>query len=164
MKNFDWTSYTKKIAIRANVADIYNAWTKSSELEKWFLQNVEFYNPEGTRIDANTNVQAGSRYSWLWYLYKDPMPGVIKEANGKDYLQFTFEGECLVDVNLREEHGYTIVELRHHNIPLDDHSRQFVRLGCTNGWTFYLANLKSVKEGGIDLRNKDENLAPMINN
>lgn len=164
MKNFDWTSYTKKIAIRASIADIYNAWTKSSELETWFLQKVEFYNPEGTRLDANTNVLAGTRYSWLWYLYKDAMTGVIKEANGKDYLQFTFEGECLVDVNLREEKGYTIVELRHHHIPLDDHSRQFVRLGCSNGWTFYLANLKSLKEGGIDLRNKDGNLAPMINN
>jgi uncharacterized protein YndB with AHSA1/START domain len=111
MKNFDWTAYTKKIAIRASITDVYNAWTKSSELETWFLQRVEFYNPEGTRIDSNTNVPAGTRYNWLWYLYKDPMEGIITKANGKDYLQFTFEGECLVDVNLREEKGYTVVEL-----------------------------------------------------
>ena len=134
MKNFDWTAFTKKIAIRASVADIYNAWTKSSELETWFLQKAEFYNASGTRMDDNTPAQGGTRYSWLWYLYKDAMEGVIKEANGEDHLQFTFEGECLVDVNLREENGYTIVELLHHNIPLDDNSRQFVRLGCSNGW------------------------------
>lgn len=164
MKDFNWTAYTKKIAIRASIADTYDAWTKSDALEKWFLQKAEFYNAMGTRMDANTPAQAGTRYNWLWYLYKDPMEGIIKAVNGKDHLQFTFEGECLVDVDLREENGYTIVELRHHNIPLDDHSRQFVRLGCSNGWTFYLANLKSVLEGGIDLRNKDENLVPMINN
>ena len=66
MKNFDWTAYTKKIAIRAGIADIYGAWTKSSELEKWFLQKVEFYNATGTRIDTNAHAQPGTRYQWLW--------------------------------------------------------------------------------------------------
>jgi hypothetical protein len=29
---------------------------------------------------------------------------------------------------------------------------------CQLGWTFYLANLKSVIEGGVDLRNKNVDL------
>ncbi|WP_290970699.1 SRPBCC domain-containing protein [Flavobacterium sp.] len=100
----------------------------------------------------------------FWYLYDDAMKGKIVSANGKDQLQFTFEGNCLVDINLSEANGYTIVELRHHNIPTDDYSKQYIRLGCSNGWHFYLTNLKSVYEGGLDLRNKDGNLNPMINN
>jgi hypothetical protein len=31
------------------------------------------------------------------------------------------------------------------------------------GWVFYLANLKSFPEGGIDLRNKNEKLKSVIN-
>lgn len=164
MENFDWTSFTKKIAINAPLADIYNAWTRAHELEQWFLEKVIFADSTETVLDPNINVYAGCTYNWFWYLYKDPMPGIIKKANGKDFLQFSFEGECLVDVKLTEKEGYTIVELKQYNIPLDEHSKQFIRLGCASGWAFYLVNLKSVYEHGLDLRNKDENLQPMINN
>lgn len=164
MNNFDWTSFTKTIAIKAQLKDIYNAWTKAGELEKWFLKKVIFTDDTGILIDPEVNVTAGCAYSWFWYLYEDSMPGLIKQANGKDFLQFSFEGDCLVDVNLTEKSGYTIVQLRHYNIPTDDQSKQYIRLGCASGWAFYLVNLKSVYEGGLDLRNKDEHLHAMINN
>lgn len=164
MENFDWTSFTKTIAVKATLKDLYNAWTRAEELEKWFLEQVIFTDDHGIVIGREMNVAAGCSYSWFWYLYKEPMRGMIKEANGRDFLQFSFEGECLVDVNLRADGAYTIVELRHYNIPVDDHSKQFIRLGCASGWAFYLVNLKSVYEYGSDLRNKDKNLKPMINN
>lgn len=164
MENFDWTSFTKKIAVKAKLSDIYNAWTKANELEKWFLEKVSFFDASEEPIDKSQNALENNTYEWFWYLYKDPMLGKITSANGKDHLQFTFEGTCLVDINLSETDGYTLVELRHHNIPTDDFSKQNIRLGCSNGWHFYLTNLKSVYEGGLDLRNKDHNLTPMINN
>jgi len=164
MENFDWTSYTKRIAVKSDLPAIYDAWTKASELEKWFLSKVNFYGLDRTPYDRNTSVVRDVAYEWYWYLYDEPMEGVIKSANGKDFIQFTFEGDCLVDVNLEDKNGYTIVTLKHHNIPTDNKSRQFIRLGCSNGWTFYLSNLKSVYEGGVDLRNKEEELGVMINN
>jgi hypothetical protein len=36
-------------------------------------------------------------------------------------------------------------------------------MGCLGGWTFYLANLKSYLEGGVDLRNKNLALNNMVN-
>jgi hypothetical protein len=164
MENFDWTSFTKRIAVKATLPEIYNAWTKASELEKWFLKKVDFYNLDKTSFEQNANVVENIHYVWYWYLYEEPMEGMITSVNGKDFIQFTFEGECLVDVRLEEIDEYVIVTLRHHNIPLDNNSKQYVRLGCSNGWTFYLTNLKSIYEGGLDLRNKDEKLTPMINN
>ena len=50
------------------------------------------------------------------------------------------------------------------DIPTDDESKQGIRLGCHSGWSFYLVNLKSVYEGGLDLRNKDDALGVMVNN
>jgi hypothetical protein len=164
MKDFDWTSFTKRIAVKADLADIYNAWTRSGDVERWFLEKAKFYTNKNELLASNEQVSKGCSYKWYWYLYPDPMPGTIKEANGKDFIQFTFEGECLVDINLTEQNGHTIIELKHHNIPTDDNSKRYVRLGCSNGWAFYLTNLKSVYEGGIDLRNKDKNLTVMINN
>lgn len=164
MENFDWTSFTKRIAVKSDLKTIYDAWTKASELEKWFLKEVTFFNADESAFDPNLNVRNNTRYQWYWYLYKDPMVGFMEEANGENFIRFTFEGDCLVDISLEEKEEYVVISLKHYNIPTDDQSRQFVRLGCSNGWTFYLANLKSVYEGGVDLRNTDESLGPMINN
>ena len=164
MKDFDWTSFVKRIAVKANLADIYSAWTLSAEIEKWFLEKAEFYDAEGDLLGANTPVTQGCTYKWYWFLFPDDMQGRILDANGNNHIRFTFEGECIVDINLEEQDGYTIIELTQRNIPTDDNSKKNIRLGCANGWAFYLTNLKSVYEGGIDLRNKDENLTGMINN
>jgi hypothetical protein len=131
MKNFDWTSFTKRIAIRSSLPEIYEAWTVAANLEKWFLERVVFQDVDGNQLDYNEPVKGGFRYDWYWYLEATPMHGEI---------------------------------VSHHNIPQDDYSRQHIRLGCSNGWAFYLHNLKSVYEGGLDLRNKDPKLGVMINN
>jgi hypothetical protein len=70
----------------------------------------------------------------------------------------------LVDIQLKQEDGYVLVELTQKNIPTDENSKRNIRLGCHTGWSFYLVNLKSVYEGGLDLRNKNENTYPMVNN
>ncbi len=69
-----------------------------------------------------------------------------------------------MEVKLREDGAYSMVELSQRNIPTDEKSNQSIRLDCSSGWAFYLVNLKSVYEGGLDLRNKDPRLTPMINN
>lgn len=164
MENFDWTRFTIRIAIKAELADIYNAWTKASEIEQWFLSDASFTDENEILLDKNQHALKGDRYQWTWHLYHDIETGKVTEANGLDYFQFTFAGDCLVDIKLYQEFEYTIVELTQKNIPEDDNSKKKIRLGCHNGWSFYLINLKSVYEGGLDLRNKDNRFKPMLNN
>lgn len=163
MKNFDWTSFTIRILVKANLNDIYDAWTKSAEIEKWFLKEAIFTNTDGTKINKEQSIREDYSYEWIWYLYDDQATGKIMEANGSDFIQFTFEGECLVDVKLSVQKDYVLVELTQKNIPTDEKSMRHIRLGCHNGWSFYLVNLKSVYEGGLDLRGKDPDFKPMLN-
>ncbi len=164
MTNFDWTKFTRKIAIKANLSDIYDAWTKASEIEKWFLSKATFNDTKGNPICKDEPFEKGFAYEWNWYLYDNTEKGKITDTNGKDYLQFTFAGECLVDIKLSIQDHYVIVELTQKNIPTDDNSKKGIRLGCDSGWSFFLLNLKSVYEGGLDLRNKDTSLKGMLNN
>lgn len=164
MKDFDWSCFTKKIAIKANLADIYNAWTRAAEIEKWFLSKAVFLDEQNKALDPQTTCHTSCSYDWSWYLYTETEQGDIREANGKDTLAFTFAGDCLVTVQLKEQDGYVLVTLTQSNIPDTDDARKNIRLGCATGWAFYLVNLKSVYEGGLDLRNKDTNLQPMVNN
>lgn len=164
MTNFDWTSFTRKIAIKAKLTAIYDAWTKASEIEKWFLSKAIFNDTYETPIGNDKPIEKGFTYEWNWYLYDDTEHGKITDANGKDFIQFTFAGNCLVDIQLSSHDDYVIVELTQKNIPTDEHSKQGIRLGCDSGWSFFLVNLKSVYEGGLDLRNKNNSLKGMLNN
>lgn len=164
MKNFDWTQFTRKVYIQAPLQIIYNAWAKPEEIERWFLQNASYFDKNMKELSKSDSISEGMNYQWNWYLYDETEKGSIVFANQKNRIQFTFAGNCLVDVSLEEYENGTIVTLIHKDIPTDEDSKYNIRLGCDSGWSFYLVNLKSVYEGGLDLRNKNPNLKPMLNN
>ena len=164
MKDFNWTQFTRQIGIKAPLAQVYDAWTKSSEIEKWFLSTAQYFDHNKNPVDSSVRVQAGCTYEWNWYLYDVTERGKITEANGKDFFQFTFAGVCIVEVKLTERNENVLLSLTQKNIPTDDVSKKDIRLGCESGWSFYIVNLKSVYEGGLDLRNKNPDLTPMVNN
>lgn len=164
MKNFDWTAFSLKILVKAPMAQVYQAWTTASEIERWFLKKCNFSNRERQPVPKDVAAESGFSYEWTWFLYEGTERGRYLQTNGKDHVQFTFAGDCIVDVRLSEKEGATLVELSQKDIPTDDISKKETRLGCHSGWSFYLVNLKSIYEGGIDLRNKNENTKPMVNN
>lgn len=164
MDNFDWTSFTKKIVIKSTVSELYNAWTIPQEIEKWFLKKAYFEKPNGEIVNGNENINQDDIYQWSWFLYDIIEKGKIIEANGVDFLKFTFAGECIVEIHLTKNNDSVILKLTQYNIPTDNQSKRGIRIGCDSGWSFFLVNLKSIYEGGIDLRNKNENLKGMLNN
>lgn len=163
MDNFNWTEFTLKIAVKCDMQTLYDAWSQSGELEKWFLQKAVFHSGTAA-VSPTESASPGTTYEWRWFIYEDVENGKVLSANGKTLFEFTFAGNCLVQVALAEENGYTIVALTQKNIPTDEASKKNIRLGCHTGWSFYLINLKSVFEGGLDLRNKDHRFPPMVNN
>lgn len=151
--------------INASALEVYRAWTSRAALERWFLRVAEFTDSNNTLRSAESTIRQGDTYRWLWHGYGDSVVerGTILELNDRDYLRFTFAGTCLVTVTVQQAERETIVELRQGNVPTDEESRVRYHLGCLTGWTFYPANLKSIPEGGIDLRNKNVNLRHVLN-
>lgn len=159
MENFNWTTFTRKIIVKAPAEVLYNAWAIPNEIERWFLSKTSYYKSDGEIKDKNEAVEADDRYEWNWFLYEGTERNEIIEVNGKDYIQFKFAGECIVEVRIKAlDDVNTLVEITQSNIPTDDQSKENIRLGCESGWAFYLVNLKSVYEGGLDLRNKEIDL------
>ncbi|HMJ47635.1 MAG TPA: SRPBCC domain-containing protein [Ferruginibacter sp.] len=165
---YDWSSFTKNITVNAPVANIYRAFATIKGIESWFLRSSVYSKVEGVLL-PDEMVKENDTYSWLWYGYPDEVneKGTILKANGRDLFEFTFNSngtnEMRVSVSIREEEGGRIVHLRQYNIPTDEESKHNFHIGCTTGWTFYLANLKSILEGGIDLRNKNPSIKNVIN-
>lgn len=165
MADFNWSRFEVRITVNASPKDIYKAWATKKGMEHWFLRLSEYKKPDGLLRAANENVESGDTYRWLWYGWPDDMVeiGSILDCNGKDFIKFKFgtAGDCIV--NIKTEEGENVVELIQENIPTDEVGMRNYHLGCKTGWTFYLANLKSVMEGGIDLRNKNEKIKRVIN-
>src|SRR5450432_32395 len=161
---FDWSRFTKRINVKATVAQLYNAWATRSGIESWFLRTGEFSNQDGL-LANNTRVQKGNKYKWNWYGYSDEVVerGEITEANDKNSLEFTFGRTMKVSIQIKTEEGENIVELTQYDIPVDEKGKTNFHIGCGEGWVFYVANLKSILEGGIDLRNRNEKIQKMIN-
>lgn len=163
MADYDWKRFTVRININAPAQRLYHSWATRTNIESWFVRLSEF-SRNGSVLSANETIQPGDKYKWMWHGYPDSSVefGEILAANGKDFLEFTFAG-MNVSVKIITEDGENLVELTQYNIGEDDKSKSSFHVGCMQGWTFYLANLKSLMEGGIDLRNKNENLKRMMN-
>ena len=164
-KKYDWSKFYVRININATPQKIYDYWTTQENLEKWFLRDAEFIKPDRTVRNRKNKIRKGDSYRWMWHGYSDKVVegGKILKANGTNLLQFTFAGDCIVTVKIKSEKRENILELKQENIPTDNKSRINYHLGCKTGWTFYMANLKSVLQGGIDLRNKNMKLQKVIN-
>ncbi len=165
MNKSGWSSFVKRIPINSSVEKVYEAWATQEGLESWFLRKAEFTKPDKSLRERNSFIQKGDKYEWYWHGYADSVneKREVINANDKDKLSFTFSENCLVTVKIKQQHEIVICELTQENIPEDDNPKTNLLVGCGEGWTFYLANLKSILEGGIDLRNKDLSVTGIIN-
>jgi hypothetical protein len=161
----DWARFTVRINVNAPIEKLYHAWATRSGMEYWFLRLSEYKNTNGSLRNYDELIEKGDSYKWLWYGYPDETAeyGEILDCNGKDFFKFSFgkAGNCTVKIY--KEESETIVELSQDKIPTDEQGKHYWHLGCKTGWTFYMTNMKSLYEGGIDLRNKNVILQQVLN-
>lgn len=167
--SYDWTRFDLKMVVKAEIETVSSLLFSQQGLESWFLRTSIFYKAAAQSRDANETVETGDSYLWHWHGHDDSVfeKGLVLEANGLDLLAFSFGGPAdspiRVVIELLALDGETMVKLKQENMPTDEASKVRFHLGCTQGWVFYLANLKSVLEGGIDLRNKEMKYQQVIN-
>jgi hypothetical protein len=164
MGEFDWSRFAVRINTKTPVDKLYWCWATKEGIEFWFLRRSDYKKPDGGLYSDTAYVQKGDSYSWWWHGYPDDVVehGEIMEANGKDLFQFRFGDAGICTVKIYEEQGENIVELTQSEIPTDEKGKQNWHLGCKTGWTFYMSNMKSMLEGDVDLRNRNEKLQNVI--
>jgi len=157
MKNLQWHSFEKKIYIKAPIEKMYKLWASQGGITSWFLKTAEYKDQNGNKRNEEDLIQEGDSYTWTWHNWDGKAEGEIIQANGKDFIEFSFEGSK-VSVKLEEKNNAVIVTLKQFEIPEDDESKLKIHFGCSNGWTFWLTNLKAFLEYGILLNETEFNL------
>lgn len=166
---YHWDKFTARINIAVGIAEIYRCWTTAAGLEKWFLRQCKIKNSKGDPKSAVESFEAGDTFTWRWHGWPDEVleEGTILAVDGSSLIRFTFgqqDAEAMTcTVKLYTEEGENICEIMQDNIPVTEKGKCMYHVGCLTGWNFFLVNMKSLLEGGIDLRNKNERLKKMIN-
>jgi len=156
MKGLSFDQFTKKIYIKAPMKKLYWCWATEDGLTTWFLKEAKFSRKHFT-MDYGEYTKPSDKFVWKWHNWDGQEEGEVIQANGKDFIQFTF-AEGLVDVSLEEANDKTLLTLKQHQIPTDEESKLKYHVGCSNGWTFWLTNLKAYLEHGILLNETEQDL------
>lgn len=158
MKKLTFDCFTKKIYVKAPVEQLYRCWGTTEGITSWFLRKAEY-----TTIDGKTRapvelVQVGDSYVWEWHNWDGQEKGKVLQANGKDFLEISFADTCKVSIGMEDAGKATLLTLTQYEIPTDEQSKLNIHHGCSNGWTFWLANLKAYLEHGILLNETEFDL------
>jgi uncharacterized protein YndB with AHSA1/START domain len=138
---YDWSQFTQSVAVAAPVDKVFNMWADPQQLRKWFL------------ADAKMDLKKNGSFEWEW-LGGIKEYGKILDIHKPRKLSFTFAGS-VCDVLIKKDKRGTLVTLHQHKIPVTDKYKAGIHLSCSCGWTFFLTNLKTFLEYGIDLRETD---------
>lgn len=156
---FSFDQFTKKIHIKAPLEELYACWSTEKGITRWFLSDATYTSKDGSARKEDEAIQEGDHYVWRWHNWNGKEEGSILQANGKDFIVFTFGNDaCKVSVQLEQVKETVLLTLRQYEMATDEETKMNLYNGCSCGWTFWLANLKAYLEHGILLNERDVNL------
>ncbi len=160
----DFSEFKLRVNIKTPIENVYRAWTTPLGMESWFIGKLVYIDKNGAQRSKEEQAQEGDEYALSWHQSPDKvgMRGKVLKANGKNLYSFLFSKGFPVTISIYTEHGETICELIESNLPTDEESVRMHFVRESKGWIFYLANLKSVLEGGLDLRNRNWDIKNVI--
>lgn len=162
----DWSYFYTRVNIKATPEEIMDRFVIPEKLESWFLSEADFFpqGKAGEKRNKSERIEVGDTYEWRWKGYDKTVveKGLILEIAYPTLLRFIFNKDNQVTLKVLPYKDQQILELKQENILTDDESKMNFYVGCSTGWMYYFNNLKSILEGGIDLRNDDVDLQSIL--
>lgn len=158
MSTLSFDQFTKKIYIKTTIEKLFWCWGTAEGIESWFLSKAIYTSPENHVRNVSEYVQVNDNYVWEWHNWDGQEKGSILQTNNLNFIEFSFAESCKVSVRLAQKDNAVLLTLRQYDIPTDEKSKLNIHFGCSNGWTFWLANLKAYLEHGILLNEREFDL------
>lgn len=161
-ENFNKKKFSHGILLKASKDKVFEYVSTGSGLSKWFIGSADyFYNDKSIRFGKDT-AQKGDSFLWKW-LNKDlELKGIVTDSDDKCEFGFTFGSSFFVNIKLSESGDRTkLVLTQSYQDSATDNEFGFIN--CCVCWVFFLTNLKSVIEHGIDLRETEADIEMLVN-
>ncbi|MBE2217919.1 MAG: SRPBCC domain-containing protein [Ignavibacteria bacterium] len=148
---FDLSEFRHSILLSLSSEDVYGFIASSQGICSWFIGEAEFTQPAGRFRLPNENASAGDIFRWKWLGKNLQIEGEVLYSVEGEVFEFTFGKSFIVSVTLKEQNGRTLFTL-HQSYRDGVQKDDFAHINCCVCWVFFMTNLKSVAEHGIDLR------------
>ena len=157
MENYHWDYFTRSIFINASKEKVFDAWTIPAQIETWFLEKADFIDRLNRPRPKNERIEDNDKYQWKWWNHDAIEEGRVQTVDPEmRYIDFLFVGEkCPVRILFKEYNGKTFISLSQSRIPQDENSKVKIHMGCSQGWSFWMVNLKAWLEHGVLLNEKE---------
>ncbi len=138
----------QEVRVKASKSTVYNALTSAKELMRWFPTRVE------------SDPRPGGKYKFEWEFnaaeHNGDQAGTYIAVTPNEKFSYGWivkpSGHpTTVTFSLAEANGETLVILVHSGWP-DNAEGEKMREGHAGPWNFYMENLKSYLERGVDER------------
>lgn len=142
-KKHDWSKFVLRVAVKASPEKLFRAWTDDRIVSRWFTVK--------TVIEPRKN----GRIHFQWLAGDTMEARVIRIVKNRLFVFPFGRNRERVEVRIKKDGKGSICELRQSGMKTTDEAKWSMHRGCMSGWTFFLTNLKSVLEHGVDLRSRD---------
>lgn len=152
-----WSSFTFRIFIHKPVNEVFEAWTRSRNLEAWFFKSAKFVNSGGEGLSASESATKDCSYEFKWHGWDAVQKGKVIEVETNARFKFEFLPAGIVDIEYKSiSESKTELILTQSEIPhgSEKEIKDFY-YGCSLGWSFWMVNLKAWLEHGILLNEFD---------
>ena len=160
--NFNMERFHHSIYLNKSADEVYKMAATASGLSKWFMGNVEYRSPEDILRNENDIIQQGDSYSWHWLAKNLSLEGKVLKVQQDNLAAFTFGSLFIVTIMVKEDKGRTLFTLTHQYVN-GAAKNDFAFINCCVCWAFFITNLKSVLEHGIDLRETEIDNEALVN-
>ena len=159
----EWRSFRQRIDVDAPLETVFAAWATAEGVAGWMVFESTLVDPDGNEREPGATARQGDRFRSGWHTGLSGESEVL-EVRPNEMVRFTMmDGAVEVEAALEQlEDGPVMVTMTQTQGGFDEENLRML-LGFKEGWAFYLANLKSVLEGGKDLRNFTHDIEHRLN-
>jgi hypothetical protein len=149
--NFNFSEFHHSIYLRSHLSEVYYYIASADGICKWFLGKAEYTDTDGNTLNAADTARKGDAFLWHWLAKDLSINGCVLEAKNDELFSFTFGQAFEISIAVKVHEGRTLLTL-HQKYADGAAKNDFAHINCCTCWAFFLTNLKSVLEHGIDLR------------
>ncbi len=161
-QSFNNSEFYHNILLNKSVAEVFKYAATPGGLEKWFIGKAEFISAGNTPRKSDEAVQQGDRYTIEWLAKDLSVSGEVLECIDNSHFRFTFGPSFIVTISVTEQGSRTLFRLKQ-EYAAGAAKNDFAHINCCVCWGFFVTNLKSVAEHGIDLRETESDDESLVN-
>ena len=160
--NFNSERFHHSILLNKAAGEVFALFGLAGGLEKWFQCETIFTATDKAARKPGEMIQKDDSFYWKWLAKDFSIEGKVINVTPGISAEFTFGSLFNIKMSAAAQNGRTLftIEQWYTNGAIKN---DFAYINCCTCWIFFLTNLKSVLEHGIDLRETTSTDEALVN-